>query len=95
MSKGLEALDKAMFDLDYHRRRECQYYYPKEEREEYCRTIEKELKALEIIKEMYDCKADMTKIISDVEESADFQEFSAMYGSFTKEMYDLLREAFE
>ena len=50
MSKGLEALDNLMFDLDYHRRRESQYYYPKEEREEYCGTIEKELKALEIVK---------------------------------------------
>lgn len=57
--------------------------------------VEKELKALEIIKEMYDCKADITKIISDVEESESFEEFSGMYGSFAKEMYDLLKETFE
>ena len=47
---GLEALEKARFEIDWHRKNEGQHYYPKEEREEFLNAIEKELKTLEFIK---------------------------------------------
>lgn len=46
----LEALEKAKMDMDYHRKYECHYYYPKEEREEYFSIIETALKDYEELK---------------------------------------------
>lgn len=50
----LEALEKAKMDMNYHRKYECHYYYPKEEREEYFSIIETALNESNGIKSSLD-----------------------------------------
>ena len=51
MSKELDALEKAKMDMNYHRKYERDYYYPKEEREKYFSIIENALKDYELMKQ--------------------------------------------
>ena len=53
--------------------------------------IEKALKALGVIKNMHDCQANISKILNDIEESDDYQDFSFNYSEFPKEDYEALK----
>lgn len=91
--KALEALDDLMsvyFDDNQAKRK---HGMTEEAAREKAEVVRKELKALELIREMRSYKDDeaIAKIISDVEESEDFEEFSVGYPLFSKEEYDLLK----
>lgn len=86
MSKGLEALK------EYRKHQQGVNVYA----DELLDIVEKELKAWEIIKEMRDYKDDIAiaEIITEVEESEDFEKFSSRYRNFfSKEEYEILKEA--
>lgn len=85
-------------DVDYDYEENPEYYY----HEEYDGTvgdnysceiafIEKALKALGAIKNMHDCQANISKILNDIEESDDYQDFSFNYSEFPKEDYEALK----
>ena len=57
--------------------------------------IEKALKALEVIKDMHDHQADISKILNDIEESDDYQDFLFNYSEFPKEDYEALKGILE
>ena len=59
------------------------------------KKIEKALKALEAIKDMHNCQADISKILNDIEESDDYQDFSFNYSDFPKEDYEALKGILE
>lgn len=57
--------------------------------------IEKALKALEVIKDIHSHQADISKILNDIEESDDYQDFSFNYSDFPKEDYEALKGILE
>lgn len=54
--------------------------------------IEKALNAFEVIKDMYKHQADISKILNDIEESDNYQDFSLNHDRFSKEHYERLKE---
>lgn len=83
-------------DYDYEENPEYSYY------EEYDGTvgdnypceiafIEKALRALQVIKDMHEHQVDISKILNDIEESDDYQDFSFNYSEFPKEDYEALK----
>lgn len=87
-------------DYDYEENREYSYHeecdgtvgdnYPCE-----VALIEKALKALEVIKDMHNCQADISKILNDIEESDDYKDFSFNYSDFPEEDYKALKGILE
>ena len=82
MSKGLEALKEIKRD----------YKYPSQYEEELFETIEKQLKALEIIKNKQVAVDEFIMCIKKADNS--LEEYNAFAGSnaLTKEEYELLKE---
>ena len=57
--------------------------------------IEKVLNAFEVIKDMYKHQADISKILNDIEESDDYQDFSFNYSHFPEKDYKALKGILE
>ena len=87
-------------DYDYEENPEYSYYEAhdgtiEENFPDEIEKIEKALNAFEVIKDMYEHQADISKILNDIEESDDYQDFSFNYSNFPEKDYKALKGILE